>query len=510
MRRCITPIGSTTARWLAAANRLYSSSATTLQSQPSSQDDPDSSKIVALLSQWKPSTAPLHRTQDVQDPSLLAESVPSTTEQTRQTSNVSWQPIQQEPLAANDERDPSPLAPRIEPTVTIGKDASHTPRPAAYQRRPLPISPLMDPAAIAAKQKHHAPKAPPSKNPEPFQQILAKNPYALALATPLRRCQLTYVGLPSFFLQDFNLMAHPETGDPWYVPRSLTNKHMPAPPRKPTDLDLGAEMELDLESKDETQLDGQAEKIGREPGPDIGFTVYTLSSQLAIRALMEKDGYATKSRPRRALRQAKHMGIPQSAHVQLVPDRYRRAKIASKVVSKAAWRTDMHEFVLELLRRRTVEDLVRVIRLKRGYIVGCSGWDDAKAKPQVGAFLWTGGNGDMEMDVPHEFATLDVSTQVDKTRKVPVHNLRALLGREKLAELREKLPSGIFQKEVLILRHKRVTVELEMRLWKLQGYLAEYRNLFSAGEKQDAVGDWEDDDLEDSESDEMDEDEDEM
>jgi len=505
MRRCITPIGCTTARWLAAANRLYaySTAARTLQAQTPFEDESNNASIIALLSRWKPSAATLHPKSN-HDLSSLAESATIETEQTHQASKVYCQSMQQEPPATNNERDTPPLAPHIKPTAIIGKNASHAPRPNAYERRPLPLSPLMDPAAIAAKQKHHAPKAQPRMNPEPFQQILAKNPYALALATPLRRCQLTYSGLPSFFLQDFNLMAHPETGDPWYVPRSLANKHAPTAP--PKTADLGIEPGTELEAKDEKQSDSQREKIGRKHTPDVGFTAYTLSSQLALRALTEKDGYTTKGRPKRALRQAKQIGIPVSAHVQFVPDRYRRAKLASKAISKAAWRTDMHEFVLELLRRRTVEDLVHVIRLKRGYVVGCSGWEDAKAKPQVGAFLWTGGNGDIEMDAPPEFATIKVNTQKNKTRKVPVYNLRALLGREKLAELREKLLNGIFQKELLVLRHKRVTVELEMRLWKLQGYLAEYRDFFRDGEQQDGKDEWEDE-FDDSEADETDEDE---
>jgi hypothetical protein len=46
-------------------------------------------------------------------------------------------------------------------------------------RRPLPLSPLMDPSYLAAKQKHRLPKAAPSKEPTPFQQQLAKNPYGM-------------------------------------------------------------------------------------------------------------------------------------------------------------------------------------------------------------------------------------------------------------------------------------------------------------------------------------------
>jgi hypothetical protein len=49
--------------------------------------------------------------------------------------------------------------------------------PRSLARRPLPLSPLMDPAYLAAKQKYRLPKAAPSKEPTPFQQQLAKNPY---------------------------------------------------------------------------------------------------------------------------------------------------------------------------------------------------------------------------------------------------------------------------------------------------------------------------------------------
>jgi hypothetical protein len=46
-----------------------------------------------------------------------------------------------------------------------------------YPRPGLPLSPLMDPVYQAAKQRYRLPKAPPSENPTPFQQQLARNPY---------------------------------------------------------------------------------------------------------------------------------------------------------------------------------------------------------------------------------------------------------------------------------------------------------------------------------------------
>ena len=56
-----------------------------------------------------------------------------------------------------------------------GRSASNTCRDA------LPMSPLMDPSFFEGREKHHKPKAPPSQEPTPFQQQLAKNPYGMKL-----------------------------------------------------------------------------------------------------------------------------------------------------------------------------------------------------------------------------------------------------------------------------------------------------------------------------------------
>ena len=311
------------------------------------------------------------------------------------------------------------------------------------KRHDLPLSPLMDPTTLAAKSKHHARKPQPSKIPTAFQQALAKNPYALALATPLRMCQYTKLVLPNFFLQNFNLMEHPKTKDPWYVPRSLTSKHTSLG-NKVTD-----------------------EKISEKPDctPTIGPKVYTAARKSVIRSLSPGKWRA------------------------LAPPRLRSMKASMKTLEKAGWRDDMDGFVLELMRRRLVEGLVYLVGLKRGYVVGCVDWEDAIRKPQVGAILWTrraDNEGIVEVETeqvnygPPEFATLDLGTH--KKRKIPVHNLRMLLGTEKLQELRGQCPSGVFDKELVGLRHRNNTVELQLRLWKLQGYLAEYNEHVEARE----------------------------
>jgi hypothetical protein len=337
----------------------------------------------------------------------------------------------------------------------------------------------MDPDAIAAKERWVARKPRPSKNPEDFQQMLAKIPYARALATPLRRCQLTYNALPSFFLQGFNLMEHPETGIPWYVPRSL------AVAKKGEPQLLEEQAGLELERKEDMEQPSQSNKTSAEFTTALGYTVYVLASQHILRAMQDPKGYGRKhSKKTKYMAKLRGIVIPENGPPsRFIPDRYRQSKSAAKFLSAAGWREDMHEFILRLMRRRIVENLVTLTNLKRGYVVGCSEWEDALAKPQIGAFLWTGGAGEMEegVDAPPEFATLDTTIgrkEESKTKKIPVHNLRRLLGKDKLAELREKLPSGIFKRDVVVLKHKQQTVDVEMQLWRLQGFLAEYRNLY--------------------------------
>lgn len=65
----------------------------------------------------------------------------------------------------------------LQTSIEHGKGATNHHDSSA--RYPLPLSPLMDPAYLAAKQKHHLQKAAPSKEPTPFQQKLAKNPYGM-------------------------------------------------------------------------------------------------------------------------------------------------------------------------------------------------------------------------------------------------------------------------------------------------------------------------------------------
>jgi hypothetical protein len=200
----------------------------------------------------------------------------------------------------------------------------------------------------------------------------------------------------------------------------------------------------------------------------------------------------------------------------------------------------MNTFVLDLMRRRIVEGLKYLCGRKKGYLQGCSDWGYAKGCNQVGAFLWLGPKGgekavavdeagvpandqgeelaasqeeraaaegehtgasqeeepivakEDETDVgegvemthknsssvaPGEFATLDRDKEMKS--KVPVYNLQLLLGDSYVKDLRRFMSPTfkIFEHEVVALKNKKTTIDVQLRLWKLQGYLAEHKQV---------------------------------
>jgi hypothetical protein len=184
----------------------------------------------------------------------------------------------------------------------------------------------------------------------------------------------------------------------------------------------------------------------------------------------------------------------------------------------------MDTFILDLMRRRVVEALKYLCGRQKGYLKGCSDWEYANGRKQVGAFLWLGPKGgekavtgqdeereagegegtaaskeeetavaqddetavDEGMETTHknnssvgpgEFATLDMDKEVKS--KVPVYNLQVLLGDSYVKDLRRHIPPTlrIFNHEVVALKNKKTTINVQLRLWKLQGYLAEHKQV---------------------------------
>jgi hypothetical protein len=370
----------------------------------------------------------------------------------------------------------------------------------------LPISPLMDPSFHQARGRFTKPKAPPSQyKPTKWQRHLARNPYgnlfgmslqrelfsnylpAKALATPVRRCTISGVDLPSFFLQRFALVSHPETGKPWFVPCDLETKVPTTSAVTGEKISEEAETELDpaedqpLETAEELSPNDTQDTASPENPPQ------QLQVAPAPRPALRQPGTPTRKGPSAYVlsrqRLLRELQLPNSLyfgqHRRLLRQSDRGQGVLTAVLNSATWTADMDAVLLELMRRRALEGLLHVARLVRdqgrAYLAPCARWDDAKELSYRGCLLFlgtpsaagVGGSGESEY-VPPKLSTMDVGP-VKFGRMLAVHNLPVLLGEEHVARLRRE--SELLGNGSLFMLAGLATVKLQMLLWKLQGYV---------------------------------------
>ena len=272
---------------------------------------------------------------------------------------------------------------------------------------------------------------------------------AHALATPPRCCLLTKARLPSYFLLQFGLATHPETEQKWHLPTlAAVNAAAGAEDGAHEGEKFGVDGDTLLDSKNQVEVTGP-----QALPPRTLSGTHFLSSWTALK-------HVTRLQP------ARYRG--------LLPHRWRED--GAFKVNEVVWREDMADYTLGLMREKAVNQIKRLADRKSAmYMVPCEEWEDVKKKSQVGAVLWVGGDDDRldseeaEESKPVEpplYAMLHVSG-ID----LPVYNARSLLGQQHLDNLRSQLPA-IFNKELVTVKGKRLTVQLQLWLWKLTGYLA--------------------------------------
>lgn len=241
----------------------------------------------------------------------------------------------------------------------------------------------------------------------------------------MRKCAITGASLPAFFLQSFTLRAHPETQMPFFVPTGLESK-VPDP----------------------------TQPVKREIAPRVGPSAYVLARQKLFQELLRPSsvhymGY------KKLLRMSDH------AHNGL-----------GKVLNGAIWRSDMDVVVLQMMRRRIVETLIHFAGFaedgSRKYIVKCDHWTEAKEYPHRGCLIYLGPpEGSSEASsLDHEVPRFSI---LGGEKGLPVYDFREILGEKHLAGLRRK--SGYFQSGSLFLLNKQATNNVQLLVWKLQGYL---------------------------------------
>ncbi|KAK3359407.1 hypothetical protein B0T25DRAFT_447525 [Lasiosphaeria hispida] len=317
----------------------------------------------------------------------------------------------------------------------------------------------MDPAFHEARRKFTKPKKQESPVLEKtkFQRLLARNPYALALATPPRECKATHAILPNFFLQGFRLVTHPGTDRPWYVPLGFEKK------QPPTSLEEASHVEDASHTEEALSRPKSLVSSNEKPPPatPTGPTSWAISRQ----ELFHEFTKGPKT--------SKYAG----GYKRLVRRNSQTMNSITSAASNAVWREDMDLLVLELNRRRIVDDLVRYADMveteARKYLIKCESWDDAKQHDHRGCLLFLGEEASgsesppLALTEPPRLSTMTIEN-VRFNGKLVVHNLRTLLGEKQMDRLRQE--SSLMRSGPLFLLGRRRTIETQHLLWRLQGY----------------------------------------
>ena len=157
-------------------------------------------------------------------------------------------------------------------------------------------------------------------------------------------------------------------------------------------------------------------------------------------------------------------------------------------VTDIVWREDMDTFVLEILRENVARRLAYLASSTAAYISRCKDHEHISKHHQVGAVLWLGPNS--EDTVEKGASDKDGAATGDlgelgpppyamhhyKNHYIPVYNLLTLLGPTKLRDLRKSKDSH-FGEQYAVIKMKRLTVEVQLELWKLLGYLTPGENV---------------------------------
>lgn len=344
---------------------------------------------------------------------------------------------------------------------------------------PLPISPLLDPKWREARKRANAKARPDKSKLNRFQRQLYQNPFAQLLTTPVRSCYVTRTRLPSAFLQSFGLVRHPETKDVWWMPEAVTQSEKKPAPEKPTEGPQDAQL---VSTSDGTVADSEAavdeaaeaaagmkDQIAK-PKTRYGFPSHALGRQDLLRGF-----FTPGSRYRDG--QFRLASAPHN----------------SGLAKTAIWRKDMDTAILDMSRQQIMHDLLYLSKHceeGRKYLIKVNDPNETGRFVRRWSFLWLGEAKDHHTegesqesvtepekldDGPAQFATLDIDGVPATETTRPVYNLPRLLGPDNLQRLRSE--STILRDGSLFLLRGQRSSKLNLRLWKLQGYMADYSKL---------------------------------
>ncbi|KAJ5766560.1 uncharacterized protein N7511_004176 [Penicillium nucicola] len=314
---------------------------------------------------------------------------------------------------------------------------------------------------------------------------LNKNPWAVALASPIRMCGVTGVRLPAAFLGEWGLVQQPEADKLHFMPvghmqDSLQNTRPPnSMPSDIPDTENVENHELSSDGTDESKsstVNTQNPLVQQNNQQGRQLLLRIVESLPILRLITVPLAKKSGKKP---------------AVLKLLPFRWKHPQgpIKASEERKLNWMSNAPDIVLESMRKQVYKKLAAAsTKFKRlgkpngvWRAVDLHEYSDSaleealgRLKPfermGCGGLLLLGPKADGTVSEPIGSCP-DSITLPQTGSKIPVFDLPSLLSESHMATLRESHPQ--FQRSALFFRpDEEVTVDAMISLWKLKRLLA--------------------------------------
>jgi hypothetical protein len=314
---------------------------------------------------------------------------------------------------------------------------------------------------------------------------LKKNPWAVALASPIRMCGVTGARLPAALLGKWGLVQQQETDQLHFMPVGLLEGSLQnSKPPNSTSSDVTAAEDVEDEQSESDVGSDNTSSIVNTPTPLVQQSNQQ-GRQLLLRLVELLPLLRLMSVP------LSKKGGKKPAVLRLLPFRWKHPQgpIKASEEQKLNWMSNTPDIVLQSMRTQVHKKLdAASTKFKRlgkpngvWRAVDLQEYSDiaieealGHLKPiermECGGLLLIGPNTDGP-NTQLAGSCLDSVTLPQTGSKIPVFDLPSLLSESELAKLRESHPQ--FQHTALFFRpDEEVTVDAMIYLWKLKRLLA--------------------------------------
>ncbi|CBF83642.1 predicted protein [Aspergillus nidulans FGSC A4] len=352
----------------------------------------------------------------------------------------------------------------------------------------LPQSPLITNPNPGRALRHRKKRLP---TPDDLSEI-SNNPWAVALASPVRMCNVTGTRIPRALLTEWGLVEEPArestpepdpisapASDSYFNAESNTQVHTPRPKRLENKVKDNKLWILPLS----LLKDDVVKKEGKDNRPHLKFRM--LDRNYILQTITNAERRKTKQK---------------NFIANLIPHRWKPplGPLNAEHQKRLAWRADMPDFVLGVKRREALKQLKHVSdlldsknksharwmsfdvqkpysgkTLVEGLITEGLAGKEVHHGLETGVFLVLGdgsGSGAGDAYEPANFPESVALPGID--RKVPIFDLTRLLSQAELEEIRAYHVR--FQKFGAFFKPSRQPcIDAVLALWNLEGYIRE-------------------------------------